>query len=404
MSDSTKPSKPAKPSPNFPLYAHTSGQWAKRIKGRLCYFGSWRHDPTGQAALEQYEREAQYLRRGETPPDADVSGSGCTVRELVNSFMDAKQAAVDAGDLAPRTLADYWATAKLLADHFGRNRKIADLRPVDFRRFRAALAKRYNTTSMKSQINKFHVIFNHGLEARLFTEKPDFGGEFRRPSAKAQRRVRNQAGPKLFTNEEIRRMMEAADPQMKAMIFLGLNCAFGNSDIAALPQSALDLENTWVTFPRTKTEIPRRIPLWPETIAALREAMPKRPKPENPADDKLCFLTSKGKPWVRIRPRYDDQGGGLPGTPLDAVSGEFAKLLKKLNINGRRGLGFYTLRHVFETVSGEAKDQIATDAIMGHVDVSMGGNYRHGVSDDRLRAVVAVVREWLFAETEGGAE
>ena len=46
-------------------------------------------------------------------------------------------------------------------------------------------------------------------------------------------------------------------------------------------------------------------------------------------------------------------------TSTNPVSQETGKLLRRLGINGRKGLGFYTLRHVFETVGGGAKDQIA---------------------------------------------
>jgi hypothetical protein len=42
---------PAKPTPDFPLFPHGNGQWAKKFKGKLEYFGPWA-DP--EAALATF--------------------------------------------------------------------------------------------------------------------------------------------------------------------------------------------------------------------------------------------------------------------------------------------------------------------------------------------------------------
>jgi integrase len=398
-----KPTKPDKPYAGFPMFAHQgSGQWAKKIRKRLVYFGSWRQDPEGTAALELFNREWPHLKEGRTPPTVDVS-NGCTLKMLVNDFLNSKRAKLDAGELSPRSFRDYYKTCANLVDFFRRERLVSDLRPDDFGSYRKKLAERLGVVSLKNEINRTTIVFNHAHDNRLIDQPINYGSKFDRPSAKALREDRNEAGAKLFERDEVLRLLGAADVHLKAMILLGINCGFGNTDVASLPQSALDLKTGWVEFPRPKTAIRRRCPLWPETIAALKAALAVRPAPDDPAANGLVFLTRLGRPWVRVKPntKKNDELGPEASIPIDAVSGQFRKLLRKLKINGRRGLGFYTCRHNFETFAGESKDQVAVDAVMGHVDSSMAGNYRHRISDERLKAVVAVVRKWLFG-TEGG--
>lgn len=171
------------------------------------------------------------------------------------------------------------------------------------------------------------------------------------------------------------------------MILLGINCGFGNADCGKLPKDALDLAGGWVNFPRPKTGIPRRCPLWPETVAALRDALARRPEPKDPALAGLVFVTKYGKAWAK-------DGYESP------VSQEMAKLLRSLGLR-RPGLNFYALRHGFETVGGESRDQVAVDAIMGHVRDDMASVYRERVSDERLKAVTDHVHAWLFGQGSG---
>src|SRR5437868_3437669 len=134
---STKPSKPAKPYPDFPLFPHAAGYWAKKIRGKLHYFGPWA-DP--DAALTKYLEQKDALHAGRKPrPESDA----LTVKELANAFLNHKRALMDAGELLPRTWAEYKTAAVLLVGHLGKQRSVADLGPDDFASLRKKMAKRW---------------------------------------------------------------------------------------------------------------------------------------------------------------------------------------------------------------------------------------------------------------------
>ncbi|MGI6418536.1 MAG: hypothetical protein ACOX1P_23045 [Thermoguttaceae bacterium] len=91
--------KPAKPYPEFPLYAHASGQWAKKIKGKVHYFGAWA-DP--QAALETYLDEIDELRAGRVPRRRQADA--VTIRDVLNRFDASKTALAEAGEITEQWL------------------------------------------------------------------------------------------------------------------------------------------------------------------------------------------------------------------------------------------------------------------------------------------------------------
>jgi hypothetical protein len=62
-----KAHKPAKPRKDFPLFAHGSGQWAKKVKGKLYHFGTWA-DPV--AAELKWDRDRPAILEGRNPDDS----------------------------------------------------------------------------------------------------------------------------------------------------------------------------------------------------------------------------------------------------------------------------------------------------------------------------------------------
>jgi integrase len=373
---STRNAKPEKPYEGFPLFAHATGRWAKKIRGKLHYFGPW-SDPDG--ALAKYLDRRDDLYAGRTPR---VSGDGLTIRGLCNRFLTVKEQQRDAGDIRPRSFADYFTTCKLIVEAFGKTRLVEDLAADDFEAMRASLAKNRNPNTLGNEVQRVRTTFKYAFDAGLVDRPVRFGPTFKRPAKRILRAIRQKKGPRMFQAAELRTMILTAEQPLRAMILLGINCGFGNNDCGTLPLSALDLKAGWVSHPRPKTAVERRCPLWPETIEALREAIDQRPKAKRPEDDALVFVTRYGQPWSKDR----------ADSP---VTKEMRKLLDDLELY-RPGLGFYALRHTFETVAGESRDQVAVNYIMGHADNSMAGVYREQINDSRLQDVVNVVRAWLF--------
>jgi integrase len=376
MANSTRRRSGAKPrKPPFPLWLHPTGQWGKKIRGRCYYFGKDR-----DAALKEYLRVKDDLEAGRRPSPAE--GKQLTLRDLCNAFLTHKQHQVKTGELAARSFEDYYSSCNLLLKHLGKTTTVEQVRPEDLLRYRRMLAKTRSATSVGNEVNRVRVILRFAFENGL-TERPVRFGGFKRPSKSVIRRQRSEKGPRMFEAAEIRKLLEATQGQLRAMILLGVNCGLGNADCGMLPLSAIDLAGAWLDFPRPKSGIPRRCPLWPEAVDALQSVIANRKPPANEDAEDRVFVTKYGKPWYR------------DGKPMSAVSHEFRKLLDRLDLH-RPGVGFYALRHTFQTIGDETGDYLAVRRIMGHADSSISDAYRERFPDERLRRVTEHVRAWLF--------
>jgi integrase len=183
-------------------------------------------------------------------------------------------------------------------------------------------------------------------------------------------------------------MLAGASTNMRAMILLGINGGFGNTDVATLDIDAIDLNGGWISYPRPKTGVPRKVPLWPETVAAIRDVLANRREPNDESHAGLLFISARGKCHA--------------DSPRGMIL-EFERLAKAAGVEGR---SFYDLRRTFQTVAEGAHDLVAVQSIMGHAPKSgdMSSIYRQRIDDGRLRATVNCVRIWLYGQSaeEGG--
>jgi len=229
-------------------------------------------------------------------------------------------------------------------------------------------------------------IFNYAAspEVQLIERPVPFGKVFKKPSNRDMRVEANNKPTKFFGAEQIRLMLKTTNNlQLQAMILLAINW-FGTKDIADFTFDALDLKKGWIDDPREKTGLPRRSPLWPETIKALEIAINIRPEPKEGQED-FVFLTRRGNNFF------------LHGS--STIGDAFKKLLIKCDLYVKTR-GFNSFRHVFQTIGEESGELTATSHMMGHCPSQrdMSAVYREQIADWRLEKVSNYVHDWLFAK------
>jgi integrase len=384
--------KPRKPYKAFPLFAHANGQWAKKIRGKLHYFGPWAKHV---AAMDLYVARREYLHAGLAPKDDTRQVS---VRSLVNQFLTSQNRKLELGEIGKQHFADYYRSCEFVIETFGKNRPAESLGPDDFGRLRAQISNNRSPVTVTNHITRIRSMFKWAARAEITKQPAKYGDEFSKPRPKLLRQARQKRENFFFSAVEIRDLVDLAsrrDPQVAAMILLGINAGLGCTDCAKITADNIDLESDVLDYPRPKTGIQRRAILWPETIEAITKSQRFKKPPFDKAFADRLFLTRIRTPWVQV------SDSGLVANPLSL---SFRKCRDILGIS-RRGVAFNALRHTFRTVADETRDFPAIDLIMGHNSGSGGGvfagemadRYREKISDDRLRAISDFVRDWLFS-------
>ena len=93
MAKSKLSSKRKTRSDKFPLTLHPTGQYCKKIKGKLYYFGSDK-----KRALDRYLEQAAYLHAGRNPQNSSINS--ITIKNLCNLYLEHQNSNVGAGQIS----------------------------------------------------------------------------------------------------------------------------------------------------------------------------------------------------------------------------------------------------------------------------------------------------------------
>lgn len=410
-----------------------NGQYVRKFQGKRHQFGAvsmgWKR------ALEKYNHDWPHVLAGRTPPPMVSAGVDAeSIAYIFGAFIARERERVKANKLAPGSLVDIINAIELAGTHLGGTRRPLALCQDDWAHLRTAMShvwkyddaqKRWKKTDgrvgpdvLKRRIVHVRAAFRWAHGANILAELPRYGDGLKYVSLGAIRKSRSararEHGAKLFQPADIMRIFNKLDQQLQAMFLLSINCGFTAIDCANLPWWAVDLDAAVMRFPRKKTGEHREVTLWPETVEALRhvQAMKLACKPElakvvvhqergeegEPIGrpvlmGELVFVTEYGNQWAWRRVEPNKEGREVENH-YDAIAKQFDPVLVALGLK-RKGIGFGTGRHTFQTHALRCGDKNLVMYIMGHAGADMSQWYDHPDAAD-LRQVTDGVRRRLL--------
>ncbi len=126
-------------SDKFPLTLHPTGQYCKKINGKLYYFGTDK-----KMALDKYLNQASYLH-GNKGKVQKKSNSDMTLKQLCDLYLQYQHLKVQANALTAQHHNEQIASLNKLMAFIGQSRTIDEISTLDLQSYRRKLQKQYST-------------------------------------------------------------------------------------------------------------------------------------------------------------------------------------------------------------------------------------------------------------------
>jgi len=126
-------------SDKFPLTLHPTGQYCKKIQGKIYYFGADKRQ-----ALERYLDQATYLHGGRNLIQKASNGN-MALKDLCDFYLKYQRAKVQANDLTAKHHNDQINSLNKLMSFLGQDRKIKNISTLDLQNYKRKLQGSYGS-------------------------------------------------------------------------------------------------------------------------------------------------------------------------------------------------------------------------------------------------------------------
>ena len=154
-------------SDKFPLTLHPTGQYCKKIKGKLYYFGMDK-----QQALQQYLEQATYLHSGKMTKPTSVNNM--SLKTLCNLYLDHQESRSAIGEIKPRQIYDQTCLLRDFVRFISPNQSVSNITTIDLQNYRKKLIKIGKApNSINNHISAIKAMYHWAMDNEVIDTAPN---------------------------------------------------------------------------------------------------------------------------------------------------------------------------------------------------------------------------------------
>ena len=191
-------SKRKKRSDKFPLTLHPTGQYCKKVRGKLYYFGTDK-----QQALQRYLEQAAYLHTGKGSR-SKLANDSLSVKMACNLYLDHQESRVTIGEIKSRHFYDQTRLLRDFVKFLGPNRVVSNISTIDLQNYRRKLIKAgKKANTINNHIAAFKAMYNWALDNEIIGTAPNLKAIKKTTAAKEEKPI--------FGESQIQDLLEHAN-------------------------------------------------------------------------------------------------------------------------------------------------------------------------------------------------